>query len=61
MAYNTTASLEKLTCTDHVDFGECQDKFGRFSLSKNDSKYLDVKLKYSRDMTTKSCNWSKII
>ena len=45
MAYNTTASLDKLTCTDCVDFGKCQDRFGRFSWSKNDSNYLDVKLK----------------
>ena len=30
MAYNTTASLEKLTCTDFVDFGKCQDRFGQF-------------------------------
>ena len=42
-AYNTTASLEKLTCTDYVDFGKCQDRFGQFSWSKNDSNYLDVK------------------
>ena len=45
MAYNTTASLDKLTCTDYVDFGKGQDRFGRFSWSKNDSNYLDVKLK----------------
>ena len=45
MAYNTTASLEKLKCTDYVDFGKCQDRFGRISWSKNDSKYLDNKLK----------------
>ena len=45
LAYNTTAYLEKLTCTDCVDFGKCQDKFGQFSWSKSDSKYLDVKLK----------------
>ena len=48
MAYNTTASLDKLTCTDYVDFGKCQDRFGRFSWSKNDSNYLDVKLKVFR-------------
>ena len=48
MAYNTTASLDKLTCTDYVDFGNCQDRFGRFSWSKNDSNYLDVKLKVFR-------------
>ena len=45
MAYNTTACLDKLTCTDYVDFGKCQDSFGRFNWSKNDSNYLDVKLK----------------
>ena len=44
VAYITTASLEKLTCTDYADFGKCQDRFGRFSLSKNDSNYFDVKL-----------------
>ena len=45
MVYNTTASLDKLTCTDYVDFGKCPDRFGLFSWSKNDSMYLDVKLK----------------
>ena len=45
VAYNTTASLNNLTCTDYVDFGKCQDRFGRFSWFKNDSNYLDVKLK----------------
>ena len=48
MAYNTTASLDKLTCTDYVDFGKCQDRLGRFSWSKNDSNYLDVKLNVFR-------------
>ena len=45
MAYNATASLDKLFCTDYVDFGKCQDKFGNFSWSKIDFNYLDVKLK----------------
>ena len=36
LAYNTTASLDKLTWTDYVDFGKCQDRFGQFSWSKND-------------------------
>ena len=45
MAYNTTASLDNLTCTDYVDIGKCQDRFGRFSWSKNDSNYLGVKFK----------------
>ena len=44
-AYNTTEILDKLTCTDYVDFGKSQDRFGRFSWSKNDSNYLDIKLK----------------
>ena len=45
MAYITTASLDKLTCTDYVDFGKSSDRFGRFSWTKNDSNYLDIKLK----------------
>ena len=31
MAYNTLATLDKLACTDYVDFGKCQDRFGRIS------------------------------
>ena len=45
MAYNITAALEMLTSTDCVEFGKCHDRFGQFSWSKNDSNYLDVKLK----------------
>ena len=45
MAYNTTELSEILACTDFVDFGKSQDRFGRFSCSKNDSNYLDIKLK----------------
>ena len=45
MAYNTTASLDKLTCTNYVDFGKSQDRFESLSYSKSDSNYLDVKLK----------------
>ena len=48
MAYNTTAFLDKLTCTDYLDFGKCQNRFGQFFWSKNDSNYLDVKLKLFR-------------
>ena len=48
MAHNTFASLEKLTCTDYVDFGKCQEKFGQISWAKDDSNYLDVKLKVFR-------------
>ena len=45
MAHNTTASLDKLTCTDYVDFGKRQDRFGQFCWCKNDSNHFDVKLK----------------
>ena len=46
MAYNTTATLDKLAWTDYVDFGKCQERFGRFSWTKNDSNnYLDIQLK----------------
>ena len=45
MANNTTATLNKLSCTDYVDFGTSSDRFGRFSCTKNDSNYLDIKLK----------------
>ena len=45
MAYNTTTSLEKLTFTKYVDFGKCQDRFGRFFWSKDDSNYLVATLK----------------
>ena len=50
MAYNTTATSDKLACTDYVDFGKRQDRFGRISWSKNSFDYLDVKLKvFKRD------------
>ena len=45
MAYNTTISLNQLNFSDYVDFGKCQDRFGRFSWSKNDCNYLDETLK----------------
>ena len=45
MSYNTTASFDKLTCTDYVDFGKSSDRFGQFSWTKNDSINLDIKLK----------------
>ena len=45
MAYNTSASLDKLMFTDYVDVGKCQDRFEQFSWSKNDSSFLDVELK----------------
>ena len=45
IAYNTTANLDKLACTDCVDFGKCQDIFGRAFWSKKSFDYMDVKLK----------------
>ena len=45
MVYNTTETMDKLTCTDYMDIGNCQDRFERFSWSKIDSIYLDTKLK----------------
>ena len=45
MAYNTTAPLDKLTSTDYVDFGRSSDRLSRFSWTKNDSIFLDIKLK----------------
>ena len=50
MAYNITETLDKMACTDYVDFGKSQDRFGQFFWSRNDSNYLDVKLKlFKRD------------
>ena len=34
LAYNTTASLGKLTCTNYENFGKCQDRIGHFSGAK---------------------------
>ena len=45
MAYNTTATLDKQSCTDSVDFGKCRKRFGQTFGAKNDSNYLDIKLK----------------
>ena len=45
MTYNITTTSNKLACSDYVDFGKCQDRFGRISWSNNSFDYLDVKLK----------------
>ena len=45
MAYNTTATLDKLACTDYVEIGKFQERIGHFSWTKSDSNYLDIKLK----------------
>ena len=49
MVYIITASWDKLTCTDYVDFGKCQGTFGRLSWARNDSNYLGVKLKVFKE------------
>ena len=49
MAYNTTSSLDKLTWTDNVDFGNYQNRFGRLSWCENDSTYLDVNFKFFKE------------
>ena len=36
-----------------MDFGKCQDRLGRLSWSKNDSNYLDLRLKVFREDDTK--------
>ena len=61
IAYNTTASLEKLTCTDYVDFDINQDRFGKVSWSKNDSNYLDVKLKVFKKSDNKELQLVQIL
>ena len=62
MAYNTTASLDKLTCTDYLDFGKSLDRFGRFSWTKNDSNYLDIKLKvFKREDKNAEVDFNKFI
>ena len=45
MAYNTIASVGKLTLTDYMDFAKRQNRVGLASLTRNDSNHLDVKLK----------------
>ena len=45
MTYNTAATLDKLACTDYVNVGKYQDRFGQFSQTKNETGYLGIKLK----------------
>ena len=45
MTYKATATLDKLACTDYVDFSKCQDRFRQISWSKISFDYLYVKLK----------------
>ena len=43
--YTTTASLDKLFCTNSGAFGKKQNRFGQFSRSRSHFNNLDVKLK----------------
>ena len=61
MAYKTTASLDKLTCTDYVDFGKYQDRIEQFSWSKTIPNFERKTQSISKKMTTKSTVWSKIL
>ena len=45
MVYHTTATLNKLACTDYVDFGKSEDRFGRSSWTRNSFVYLEMKLR----------------
>ena len=50
LIYNTTASLDKLICSDYVNFGKCQDSCSRFTCSQIDSNFLDVNVReFKRD------------
>ena len=57
MGYNTTATLDKLACTNHVDFGKCQERFEKFSWTKNASNYLHIKLKVFKKEDKKAEYW----
>ena len=43
IAYNITASYEKLTCTDYVDFANYRDRFGQFYLVQKRFKLVGCK------------------
>ena len=45
MDYIIDASIDRLFCTDFVDFGQSHDKIEFFSSSGTDTNYLDVKRK----------------
>ena len=54
MPYQITAFLDIQTCTDYVDFGKFRDRFWQSFWSKEDSNYLQVKLKVFKDDVNKS-------
>ena len=45
MAGKNTASFNRLTCTDYVDFGKSQNRFGQFFWSRRHFNYLNANLK----------------
>ena len=49
--------MDKLRCTDYVDFGKSSDRFGHFSWTKNDSNYLNIKLKVFKGEDKNAENW----
>ena len=49
--YNTTASLDKLTCTNYMDFGKNQDRFVDFCPQMIPITWM-WNLRYSRKMRT---------
>ena len=53
MAQNSKAYLNKLTCTDYVDFGENQLRLLQHFWSGNDSNYFDVNFKFLKKDDTK--------
>ena len=59
MAQNTTAFLDKLACSDYVEFGKCQDRFGRNFWSKNSTDNLHVKLKVFKKDEDKECRMAQ--
>ena len=46
MVYQTTASLDKLICTDNVDNGKCLVKFPQVLCTESDPNFTEGKLKF---------------
>ena len=61
MAYNTTASLDKLTCTNYVDLGKCLHSLGQFFGPKMLPTTWIQNSQSSRKTAAKSSDWSKIL
>ena len=51
---NIKIFLDKVTCTDCVDFNIDHDRFAQLPLCKNEAKSLDVKIKVSGKTSTKT-------